>query len=93
MIPIYYLLRLYLELRIWYIIVEEDAGKIDLPSLSVIHFELYRRTFDAPHMSDECDPPLNATAQRTTITPPQPLKPTPTQTPTHYGRTRWNPPT
>ena len=46
-----FLCRLYLDLNTWCISIEEYSGDINLPNLSGIWFEIYQRTFNAPHMS------------------------------------------
>ena len=83
------------DLNIWCISVEEEAGDIDIPSMSTLIFELYRRTLDKPHMS------LSETLYPGTPAPIPPLihaprannLPAPTQTCAPRGdRSRWTPP-
>ena len=55
-----------------YIIVEDEAGDIDLPNILVIHFKLYRRIYDTPHMTAifSCTPLALAPAQPSTCASP-----------------------
>ena len=52
-----FLRQLTLNLNTWCVIVEEEAGDIYIPNLSMIFFELDCRTFYAPHMPATCRAP------------------------------------
>ena len=48
MLPMHYLHHQSLDLNTWYISIEEVYGDIGISSISAIHFNLDRQTFDAP---------------------------------------------